>query len=80
MPSAAILAGGTASRFGGRDKSALVVGGRTILERQLTELSRVTHDLMLVGGDRIETAGTTICASLRVPTYPVVSSAEAESS
>ena len=32
MASAAILAGGRASRFGGRDKSTLVVGGATILE------------------------------------------------
>ena len=50
MPSAAILTGGTASRFGGRDKSALVVGGRTILDRQVAELSRVTDDILLVGG------------------------------
>src|SRR5687767_899103 len=52
MTSAAILAGGLASRFGGRDKSALVVGGRTILERQLTELSAVTDDVFLVGAAR----------------------------
>ena len=38
MQSAAILAGGDARRFGGRDKSALVVDGRTILERQIAEL------------------------------------------
>ncbi len=31
MDSAAILAGGRATRFGGRDKGALVVGGQTIL-------------------------------------------------
>jgi GTP:adenosylcobinamide-phosphate guanylyltransferase len=30
MASAAILAGGRARRFDGRDKSALVVGGRSI--------------------------------------------------
>jgi molybdopterin-guanine dinucleotide biosynthesis protein A len=39
MHSVAILAGGDARRFGGRDKSALVVDGRTILERQIAELS-----------------------------------------
>jgi len=44
------LAGGRARRFGGRDKSTLVVEGRTILERQLEELSRLTTDILLVGG------------------------------
>jgi len=50
MWSAAILAGGQATRFDGRDKSALVVDGRTILDRQIDELSAVTHDILLVGG------------------------------
>ena len=50
MPSAAILAGGRASRFGGRDKSALAVEGRPILERQLAALSEVADDVMLVVG------------------------------
>jgi molybdopterin-guanine dinucleotide biosynthesis protein A len=49
VASAAILAGGRASRFGGRDKSSLVVAGATILERQLAELSQLTDDIMLVG-------------------------------
>ena len=49
MASAAILAGGRASRFGGRDKSTLVVAGATILARQLTELSQLTDDIMVVG-------------------------------
>jgi len=48
MRSAAILAGGRATRFGGRDKSALVVDGRSILERQMAELSSVVDDLMIV--------------------------------
>jgi molybdopterin-guanine dinucleotide biosynthesis protein A len=50
--SAAILAGGEARRFGGRDKSALVVDGRTILERQIAELSAIAGlaDLLIVGG------------------------------
>ncbi|OFW20102.1 MAG: hypothetical protein A3H97_24075 [Acidobacteria bacterium RIFCSPLOWO2_02_FULL_65_29] len=65
MPSAAILVGGAASRFGGREKSALVVGGRTILERQLAELSRVTSDLMLVGGNDLETTPPEGCPPLR---------------
>lgn len=49
MPSAAILAGGDATRFAGRDKSALVVGGRSILARQIEELSRIADDILLVG-------------------------------
>jgi molybdopterin-guanine dinucleotide biosynthesis protein A len=48
MPSAAILAGGRASRFGGRDKSALVIEGQPILDRQLAALARVADDVMLV--------------------------------
>jgi molybdopterin-guanine dinucleotide biosynthesis protein A len=47
--SAAILAGGRATRFGGRDKSALVVGGATILDRQLATLGTVSDDLLIVG-------------------------------
>ena len=50
MHSAAILAGGLATRFGGRDKSALIVDGRTILDRQIAELSSLTPDVLLVGG------------------------------
>jgi molybdenum cofactor guanylyltransferase len=48
MFSVAILAGGEARRLDGRDKSALVVGGRTILERQIAELSAVTTDLLVI--------------------------------
>src|SRR5262249_62408385 len=50
MWSAAILAGGRARRFGGRDKSALVVDGRPILHRQIAELSMLTPDILIVGG------------------------------
>ena len=49
--SAAILAGGRATRFDGHDKSALVVEGRTIRDRQIAELSKITSDLLIVGGD-----------------------------
>lgn len=48
MASAAILAGGASRRFGGRDKSALIVEGRSILERQIEELSYLTDDILLV--------------------------------
>lgn len=50
MWSAAILAGGRATRFGGLDKGALVVDGRTILDRQLAELATLAADLLIVGG------------------------------
>jgi molybdopterin-guanine dinucleotide biosynthesis protein A len=50
MASAAILAGGRATRFDGRDKSTLVVNGRTILARQLAELAMLTDDILLVRG------------------------------
>jgi molybdopterin-guanine dinucleotide biosynthesis protein A len=49
VASAAILAGGQARRFGGRDKSEVRVGGRRILERQLDELRQLTDDILLVG-------------------------------
>lgn len=48
--SGAILAGGRARRFGGRDKATLLVGGRRILDRQLDVLARFTDDLLIVGG------------------------------
>jgi molybdopterin-guanine dinucleotide biosynthesis protein A len=47
--SAAILAGGHATRFHGQDKSALLVDGRAILDRQLEALAPLTDDIMIVG-------------------------------
>jgi molybdenum cofactor guanylyltransferase len=55
--SAAILAGGQASRFGGQDKSALVVGGRTIRERQIAELSRVAAEILVITKDMVPGCG-----------------------
>jgi molybdopterin-guanine dinucleotide biosynthesis protein A len=46
---AAILIGGQARRMGGADKSALVVGGVPILERQLAALRTVAQAVFLVG-------------------------------
>jgi molybdopterin-guanine dinucleotide biosynthesis protein A len=57
MPDAAILAGGRARRFDGHDKSALIVGGRTILERQVSELSQVAEDILLVGSNHAPATG-----------------------
>jgi molybdopterin-guanine dinucleotide biosynthesis protein A len=48
MWTAAILAGGRASRFGGADKSSLVVGGRSILDRQLDVLANLTPHVFMV--------------------------------
>jgi len=50
VASAAILAGGHARRFGGRDKRTLSVGGRPILDWQLDELRLLTDDIVIVGG------------------------------
>jgi molybdopterin-guanine dinucleotide biosynthesis protein A len=50
--SAAILAGGQATRFGGRDKSALLVDGRGILEHQIAALAPVVDQVLIVGGPR----------------------------
>jgi molybdenum cofactor guanylyltransferase len=53
MFSAAILIGGKATRFEGRDKSALIVEGNTILSRQLAAVTGALGggdvDIMLVG-------------------------------
>ena len=51
MGSAAILAGGRATRFAGRDKGALIVDGETIRDRQIAMLSAVCDDVLLVGCD-----------------------------
>lgn len=45
---AAILTGGQARRFLGRDKSRLVVEGRTILDRQLSMLSPLVTRILIV--------------------------------
>lgn len=66
MWSAAILAGGHARRFGGKDKGALVIDGRPILERQLEEISKITTDILMVGG-RGDAAGRARLIGDRVP-------------
>jgi molybdopterin-guanine dinucleotide biosynthesis protein A len=47
---AAILAGGHGRRLGGRDKSALVVDGERLLDRQLAALAPVASRVFIVGG------------------------------
>ena len=51
MWTAAILAGGQARRLGGADKSALPVGGHSILARQLAVLRSLTSHIVIVASD-----------------------------
>ena len=45
---AAIIAGGQATRFGGRDKSRLLINGQTIISRQAAVLQPLADDLFIV--------------------------------
>jgi len=54
---AAILAGGRASRFDGRDKSALVIGGSRIIDRELEALSPVASEILIISNDAARYAG-----------------------
>jgi molybdenum cofactor guanylyltransferase len=69
MPSAAILVGGQAQRYGGRDKSALVVAGTPILQRQIAELGTLSDDILLVGrhGDHDVRSNMSGAAAARGP-------------
>jgi molybdopterin-guanine dinucleotide biosynthesis protein A len=62
MTSAAILAGGDARRFGGRDKTQLRLNGRTILDRQRDALRGIVDRIFLIGyrGDLAGTAEMTV--------------------
>ncbi len=51
MWTAAILAGGEARRLGGIDKSALLVRGTSILDRQLRVLRSLTPHILIVASD-----------------------------
>jgi molybdenum cofactor guanylyltransferase len=57
METAAILAGGRARRLGGRDKSRLLVGGRTILDRQLEALQGLVSRVVIVADEPARFAG-----------------------
>jgi molybdopterin-guanine dinucleotide biosynthesis protein A len=63
-PAAAILAGGAARRFGGRDKSRLVVDGRAIIVRQIDVLETIAAPVFIVGGE------ATRFADLGLPVVP----------
>ena len=51
MWTAAILAGGQARRLGGIDKSALLVRGTSILDRQLAVVRSLTPHILIVASD-----------------------------
>jgi molybdopterin-guanine dinucleotide biosynthesis protein A len=61
--SAAILAGGRATRFGGADKASLVIGGRRILDRQLAALRSVATDIRIIANEpaRYTASGVPVC-------------------
>jgi molybdopterin-guanine dinucleotide biosynthesis protein A len=64
MLAAAILAGGHARRFGGRDKSRLIIEGRPIIVRQVEVLQRLASEVFIVASD------TGRFADLGVPVFP----------
>ncbi len=51
MCTAAIIAGGDARRFGGRDKGALAIGEARIIDREIAVLREVTDHLVIVAND-----------------------------
>ena len=68
MWTAAILAGGEARRLGGIDKSALLVRGTSILDRQLRVLRSLTPHILIVASDehRYREAGVpVVCDRIR---------------
>ena len=52
MPTAAILAGGRARRFGGRPKALLPVGDQRIIDRQIAVLGAVADRVVVVASQR----------------------------
>ena len=51
MCTAAIIAGGQARRFGGRDKGQLTIGDARIIDRQIAVLREVADHLVIVAND-----------------------------
>ena len=51
MCTAAIIAGGDARRFGGRDKGALAIGEARIIDREIAVLREVADHLVIVAND-----------------------------
>ena len=63
---AAIIAGGRAQRLGGLEKSDLVIGGRRIVDRQLSVLGHVAEHILIVSNDHhaFRASGLQVCADL----------------
>ena len=66
LRTAAIIAGGRARRLGGLAKSDLVVGGRRIIDRQLSVLGHVAEHILIVSDDHhsFRASGLRVCADL----------------
>ena len=73
MLTAAIIAGGRAQRLGGLDKSDLVIGGRRIIDRQVSVLGHVAEHILIVSSDhhRFRSAGLRVCEDLILGTGPL---------
>jgi molybdopterin-guanine dinucleotide biosynthesis protein A len=63
---AVIIAGGLAERLGGLDKWDLEVGGKRILDRQLSVLGHVAEHILIVSNDhsRFRSSGLRVCTDL----------------
>ncbi len=55
---AAIIGGGAATRFGGRDKSRLVIGGLSIINRQVAALQPLVDEIFIVASQHDRFADT----------------------
>lgn len=55
---AAIIGGGAATRFGGRDKSRLVIGGLSIINRQVAALQPLVREIFIVASQSDRFADT----------------------
>lgn len=63
---AAIIAGGAATRLGNRDKSTLPIGGRAILDRQLDAIRPLTDRIVVIANRpaSFTALGMTVCEDL----------------
>jgi molybdopterin-guanine dinucleotide biosynthesis protein A len=63
--SAAILAGGAATRFEGRVKSKIVIGGETIISRIISVVRDIFDELIIVTNNPEEFADFNFCSIVR---------------
>lgn len=66
MWTAAIIAGGRARRLEGVDKGGLLIGGRRIVDWQLSVLGHVAEHILIVSSDhhRFRSSGLRVCGDL----------------